>query len=190
MLQVYTGNGKGKTTAAIGLSIRAIGAGMKVYFVQFMKGLAYSEQKILQKFSPQLVLKTSGKPYFIAEEGMIDKEKIKDWGSDIVIFPKGNPPADYIALISEGVKAAKAAILSKQYDVVVLDEINMALFFGLMKKEEAEKLLDSAAENMEIICTGRNAPDWLIEKADLVTEMKQIKHYYDKGIMGRRGIED
>ncbi|WP_196593845.1 cob(I)yrinic acid a,c-diamide adenosyltransferase [Pectinatus sottacetonis] len=190
MLQIYTGNGKGKTTAAIGLSIRAIGAGMNVYFAQFMKSLAYSEQKILQKL-PGITLKTSGKPYFIAEEGMVDKEKIKkEWGEDIVVFPKNNPPADYIKLVRNGIDEVKKAVLSSKYNLIILDEINVALFFGLVNQAEVEQLLNSIPHNIEVVCTGRNAPDWLIQRADLVTEMKLVKHYFDKGIMGRKGIED
>ncbi|WP_196599758.1 cob(I)yrinic acid a,c-diamide adenosyltransferase [Pectinatus frisingensis] len=190
MLQIYTGSGKGKTTAAIGLSIRAIGAGMRVYFAQFMKSLAYSEQNVLQRFSPQLVLKTSGKPYFIAEEGMIDPKAAAALTDDVVIYPKGNPPADYIKLIEEGIIAAEQAIISQKFDIVILDEINTALFFGLAKRRLIENLLKNVPKNTEIVCTGRNAPDWLIAKADLVTEMKLIKHYYDKGVPARKGIED
>ena len=89
MLQVYTGNGKGKTTAAIGLAIRSLGADKKVYFCQFMKTLAYSEQAILQKFAPQLKLTTSGKPYFIAKEGMLTDEEIKKWGDMLQVYPEG-----------------------------------------------------------------------------------------------------
>lgn len=189
MLQVYTGNGKGKTTAAIGISIRAIGAGWKVYFAQFMKSLAYSEQKVLKKFAPQLILKTCGKPYFIAEEGTITGDKMKEWG-DVVVFPKGNPPAEYVRMIADGLAEIKEQAASGQYQMVVLDEINMALFFDLLKKEQAEDLLDSIPSSAEIICTGRGAPGWLIERADLVTEMKLVKHYYDKGVLARKGIED
>lgn len=90
MLQVYTGNGKGKTTAAIGLAIRSLGADKKVYFCQFMKTLAYSEQAILQKFAPQLKLTTSGKPYFIAKEGMLTDEEIKNGEICFKFIPKVN----------------------------------------------------------------------------------------------------
>ena len=93
MLQIYTGNGKGKTTAAIGLAIRCLGAGKKVYFAQFMKTLSYSEQTILQRFAPDLTLQTSGKPYFIAKEGMLTDEQIAQWGDMIRVYPAGNPPA-------------------------------------------------------------------------------------------------
>lgn len=104
MLQVYTGNGKGKTTAAIGLAIRSLGADKKVYFCQFMKTLAYSEQAILQKFAPQLKLTTSGKPYFIAKEGMLTDEEIKKWGDMIQVYPEGKPPKDYVKLVNDSLK--------------------------------------------------------------------------------------
>lgn len=189
MLHVYTGNGKGKTTAAIGLAIRAAGADLRIYFAQFMKSLAYSEQKILQAM-PQIVLQTTGKPFFIAEEGTIDKETIAKFDTDVVIFPKGNPPADYIELIEQGLQKLETALDNQHYDIIVLDEVNVALFFGLIKKEQVEHLLNLIPADSEIICTGRNAPGWLIDRADLVTEMKLIKHYFDKGLMGRKGIED
>ncbi|BAL84846.1 putative cob(I)yrinic acid a,c-diamide adenosyltransferase (plasmid) [Selenomonas ruminantium subsp. lactilytica TAM6421] len=110
MLQVYTGNGKGKTTAAIGLAIRALGAGKKVYVMQFMKSLCYSEQKVLQGFAPVLTLRTSGKPFFIAEEGTLSKELQDKYGDTVVIFPKGKPPQDYIELINTGFAEVRRAV--------------------------------------------------------------------------------
>lgn len=190
MLQVYTGNGKGKTTAAIGLCVRSLGAGMKVYIMQFMKGLAYSEQKILRGFSPQLKLFTTGKPFFVAEEGMLSEEEKEKWGDEVVIFPPGNPPADYVALITEGFETAKKAILSGEYGLVILDELNMALFFGLITQEKVEALLDELPSATELVITGRNAPEWLLKRADLVSEMKEVKHYYQQGVIARRGIEN
>ena len=99
MIQVYTGNGKGKTTAAIGLAIRALGAGHCVFMMQFMKGLAYSEQDILREMS-NMTLETSGKPFFVAEEGMMDEKARELLGEDVVIFSKGKPPADYVSLLT------------------------------------------------------------------------------------------
>ncbi len=189
MLQVYTGNGKGKTTAAIGLAIRALGAGRKVYIMQFMKSLAYSEQKILQGFSPELTVRTSGKPFFIAEEGTLSNELQDKFGDAVVIFPQGKPPQDYIELINAGFDEVKRAISSKKYGLVILDELNMALHFGLIGRSVVEELLEKAQENTELVITGRCAPDWLIERADLVTEMKEVKHYYTKGVEARKGIE-
>ena len=190
MLQIYTGNGKGKTTAAIGLSIRALGAGKKVYIMQFMKGLAYSEQDVLRKFSPQLCLVTTGKPFFVAQEGMLTPEEQAAWGDEVVVFPKGNPPADYVALLGAGFAEAVREAISGAYDVVILDELNVGLFFGLIDRTAVERLLDAIPSEVELVMTGRGAPDWLIERADLVTEMKEVRHYYAKGVAARRGIEN
>lgn len=190
MLQVYTGNGKGKTTAAIGLAIRSLGAGKRIYFCQFMKTLDYSEQKILANFAPQLVLKTSGKPYFIAKEGMLTDEEIKQWGDMLKVYPEGQPPKDYVQIANKSLSEALSAIQSQPYDLIVLDEINVAMFYDLITRQTLEKFLDAVPQDTEIVCTGRYAPDWLCKRADLVTEMKEIKHYYQRGIQGRRGIEN
>lgn len=190
MLQVYTGSGKGKTTAAVGLSIRAIGAGMRVYIMQFMKGLAYSEQEILRGFFPRISLFTTGKPFFVAVEGMLTDEEKEAWGSDVVIFPKGKPPADYVKVIADGFEEAKIEALSGNYGLVILDELNMALYYDLISRERVEKLLDELPPSVELVLTGRGAPDWLIKRADLVTDMQEVKHYYQKGIEARKGIEN
>ena len=190
MLQVYTGSGKGKTTAAIGLAVRSLGAGSQVYIQQFMKSLAYSEQKILQSFAPQLILETTGKPFFIATEGMLSDEEKTAWGDEVVIFPKGQPPADYVAMMHEGLIKAKKATISGSYGLVILDEINVALYFDLLTRMDVEEILSNVPPHTEIVCTGRGAPDWLIDRADLVTEMREVKHYYAKGIIARRGIEN
>ena len=190
MIEVYTGAGKGKTTAAIGLAIRALGAGFRVYMMQFMKSLAYSEQKILQGFSPQLALHTTGKPFFIAKEGMLTEEERKAWGEDVVVFPGGKPPADYRHLMQQGFGKAAEAARSDAWDVVILDEINVALFFDLVSREEVESLLDDVPPERELVLTGRNAPSWLLQRADLITEMKEVRHYYARGVAARRGIEN
>ena len=190
VLQVYTGNGKGKTTAAIGLVVRALGAGLHVYMMQFMKSLSYSEQRVLQGFSPQLKLKTTGKPFFVAKQGMLSPAEQKAWGTKVVVFPPGKPPANYVHLMQKSVKEAALATVTGKYDILVLDEINVALFYGLLLQKDVEALLRTVPGATEIIMTGRAAPDWLIEKADLVTEMKEIKHYYTKGISARKGIEN
>lgn len=190
MIQVYTGNGKGKTTAAIGLAIRALGAGMRVYLMQFMKGLAYSEQKILQGLQPGLELFTTGKPFFIAEEGILSDVERQAWGKDVVIFPRGNPPEDYVRLIGEGFGEAKRAACSGRYGMVILDEVNVALFFGLIQRRQMEALLEALPEATELVCTGRQAPSWLVDRADLVTEMREVRHYYARGIAARKGIEN
>lgn len=191
MLEIYTGSGKGKTTAALGLALRALGAGHHVYIMQFMKSLAYSEQKVLTRL-PGLELHTSGKPFFIAPEGTLDERSRRELGDDIVVFPPGQPPADYVALIARGLAEAHTAIASGRYELVILDELNVALHFGLISESEVRPCLAPAIGNpdLEIIMTGRGAPDWLIDIADLVTDMHEVKHYYAHGVAARRGIED
>ena len=189
MLQIYTGKGKGKTTAAIGLAVRSLGAGHKVFFLQFMKSLAYSEQTLLKKFAPQLILETTGKPFFVAEEGMLDEEQLRQWGDNIVVFPHGKPPSDYVKMIKTEFDQAKVRILGMKPDLLVLDEVNVALFFDLIDRQSIESLLDCLLET-EVVCTGRNAPEWLLERADLITDMQEVRHYYNKGVEARKGIEN
>lgn len=189
-VQVYTGNGKGKTTAAIGLTIRALGAGKKVKFLQFMKAKVYSEHKILPDLSPNLSLETIGKPFFVMKEGAMSEEELAKWKDKVVIFPPGQPPKEYVDLVAGGVKKAQEAVISGEYDLVVLDEINVALHFDLITWKVLEDLIDSKHDNTELVLTGRGATDELIEKADLVTEMKEIKHYYMQGVDARIGIEN
>ena len=188
-VQVYTGNGKGKTTAALGITMRASGAGMKIAFIQFMKALGYSEQKILPTL-PGVTWKTLGKPFFIAKAGSISEEDLAKYGGGCVVFEEGNPPADYVKMINDGFAEAKEMVLSGQYDMVVLDEINCAMFFGLISVEEVLDLIRTKPEHTELILTGRCAPEKIIEAADLVTEMREIKHYYNEGVEARKGIED
>lgn len=187
-IQVYTGDGKGKTTAAIGLAIRAIGAGKKVCIIQFMKSLAYSEQKVLQSLQG-ITLITLGKPYFIAKEGMLSDEEIKAWGDKLVVYPAGHPPKEYRAMIKKGIDDAIRAV-SGPYDVVILDEYNMACWYDLANEEDTKEILAARKPEVELVFTGRNAPPYILDAADLITEMKKIRHYYDKGVMGREGIED
>ena len=190
MLQVYTGNGKGKTTAALGLALRALGAEKKVYIMQFMKSRAYSEHNILPQLSPNLLIETTGKPFFIAEEGSLTEAELTALG-DVVLFAKGKPPRDYAQMITNGLLSAVKK--ARPYDIFILDELNVALYFGLIDQAlAAEKLREfrAACPATEIICTGRNAPVWLIEAADLVTEMKEVKHYYNRGVAARLGIEN
>ncbi len=189
-VQVYTGNGKGKTTAAIGLTMRALGAGKKVYFLQFMKAKVYSEHKILPDISPNLTLETVGKPFFVMKEGSMPEEELIKWKDKAVIFPPGNPPQEYLDLIQKGIEKARAALTSGEYDLVVLDEINVALHFDLVCWETVKKLLDERKSSVEVVLTGRGAPQQLIDKADLVTEMREIKHYYTQGVNARTGMEN
>lgn len=166
-IQVYTGNGKGKTTAAIGLSVRAAGAGKKVFFAQFVKGRIYSEVKAIQDLLPSIDIKQYGLEFFIYK----------------------NPTQADIDKARKGFDEVSGIIASGQYDVVVLDEANIAIYYHLFTVEELIEMLKKKPQETEIIITGRYAPLELIELADLVTEMQEIKHYYTQGIQAREGIE-
>jgi cob(I)alamin adenosyltransferase len=166
-IQVYTGNGKGKTTAAIGLSIRAVGAGKKVFFAQFVKGKPYSEITVLHEFLPAITLKQYGLGCFIEKE----------------------PTKEDIKSAQKGLQEIKKIIQADSYDVIVLDEANIALFYKLFSIKDLIDVIQSKAPKTEIIITGRYAPKEVIAIADLVTEMKEIKHYYNSGIEARKGIE-
>ena len=165
-LQVYTGNGKGKTTAAIGLSVRALGAGMRVFFGQFVKCGEYSEIAILKSLK-NLVVRQYGTEGFIM----------------------GHPCASDIEAASRGMRDAMAALEGGGFSLVVLDEVNVAHALGMLSL--AELLAIAAARNYrtELVMTGRGAPPELIDAADLVTEMREVKHYFKAGLKARKGIE-
>ncbi len=165
-IQIYTGNGKGKTTAAIGLAIRAVGANLKVLFVQFVKGQYYSEHKTLEK---------------------LENITIKQFGREGFIHSK--PTEEDIKKAKEGYNFVLDAFKQDLYDVVILDEANIAVFFNLFSEDELIYLMDKKPTNAELIITGRYATQKVIEKADLVTEMKEIKHYYKQNVLARVGIE-
>jgi cob(I)alamin adenosyltransferase len=188
-VQVYTGDGKGKTTAAIGLCIRALGANKKVMFLQFMKEETYSEHSLLRHLSKHLVLETIGKPYFVIKSDALSKNDISKL-SNCVVFEPGNPPEEYVLLVETGVEKARLAASSGQYDLVVLDEINCALYFELTTWGKINEIIKTKAPTTELVLTGRGAPLELLEAVDLVTEMKEIKHYYTQGVMARKGIEN
>lgn len=165
-IHVYTGNGKGKTTSALGLSVRAICAGKAVYFGQFIKGMDYSELKAIDYL-----------PNFTIEQ----------YGRDCFIF--NDPTDEDIKIAREGLKKIEGILKDDIHDVVVLDELNVALHYKLFSLEDVLKVLDNRKKDKEIIITGRYAPSEIIEMADLVTEMKEIKHYYKQGVKARKGIE-
>lgn len=165
-IHVYTGNGKGKTTAALGLSLRAICAGKKVFFGQFIKGMEYSELK---------------------SQEMLPNFKIQQFGRDCFIY--NDPTEDDITLAREGLKVCEEILTSGEYDVVVLDEINIAIYYKLFSVDEVIETLKKRAPHVEVIITGRYAEDKIIELAHLVTEMKEVKHYYTQGIESRPGID-
>ncbi len=165
-IHLYTGNGKGKTTAAIGLAIRAVGAGKKVFIGQFAKGMHYSELDALKRF-PEIVVRQYGLECFI----------------------KQKPTEKDIRAAQEGFKEAVAVIKENKYDVVILDEVCIALYYKLFDIDELIPVLRNKPESMEIVMTGRKASKELYEIADLITEMREIKHYYNEGVQARKGIE-
>jgi cob(I)alamin adenosyltransferase len=169
LVQVYTGNGKGKTTASLGLALRAAGHGLKTFVIQFMKGnIQYGELESAKKLSPHLTIRQMGRETFVS---------------------KTNPDPMDIEWAQKGFALAKEVIASGDYDIVILDEINVAVDYGLIPLSDLLQLIDSKPATVELILTGRNAKPEIIEKADLVTEMVERKHYYKKGVKSREGIE-
>jgi cob(I)alamin adenosyltransferase len=169
LIHVYTGNGKGKTTAALGVALSAVGDGQRVMMIQFMKGSTeYGEQLSAQRLSPYLTLIRTGRKGFIS---------------------KSDLDAQDIQLAQESFSLARKAIESKEYDIVILDEINVAVDFGLIPLSDLLQLIDSKPETVTLILTGRNAKSEALDKADLVTEMVERKHYFHKGQSPRKGIE-
>jgi cob(I)alamin adenosyltransferase len=168
-IQVYTGNGKGKTTAALGLALRAAGHGLKTYIGQFLKGQDYGELSAVHKLSPLITIEQYGKKDFIHVTENPDKEDIDK--------------------AKQGLRKCTKMMKSQKYRIIVLDEINVAVHFNLFSEKEIHDFLDEKPEDIEVVLTGRYAPQSFIDRADLVTEMKEIKHYYKKGIQARFGIE-
>ena len=167
LIQVYTGDGKGKTTAALGLALRAAGAGLKVFIGQFLKGAEYSEIKALRQLAPGIEIKQYGRRCFI----------------------KDKPDEEDIRLAQNGLVEMDSVIQSGDYDLVILDEANIAVYYNLFSVDELLKVVQNRPKQVEIVITGRNADSRIIAAADLVTEMREIKHYYQKGIAARLGIE-
>ena len=168
-VQVYTGNGKGKTTAALGLCLRANGANLKVYFGQFMKDMETSEVTNIKKLMKDVC--------------------VKQFGLGCKCYIDGNFTEEYIERTCKGFEDALNALKSEEYDVVILDEINVAAHYKLIDVSDVLAMIDQKPQKTELILTGRYAPQEIIEKADLVTEMAEVKHYFNNGVEARVGIE-
>ncbi len=168
-VQVYTGNCKGKTTSALGLAFRAMGRGLKTYIGQFMKGQYYGELKSAEMVAPFII--------------------IEQYGKDTFIHVQDPPLEEDVQMAQRGLEKAKNAMYSGEYDIIVFDEINTANYFKLISTAEMLDIISSRPEHVEIVFTGRYAPAEVIEAADLVTEMVEIKHYFEKGVPARAGIE-
>ena len=166
-VQVYTGDGKGKTTAALGLSLRAAGAGLRVFICQFMKSGEYSEIKALRCFSDLITVEQFGTGRFI----------------------KNKPSPEEVAAGQDGLARLKEAVAGGNFDVVIAEEANVAVLCGLFLVSELIHIIDTKPESVELVITGRGAAPEVIERADLVTEMQAVKHYYENGVQARTGIE-
>jgi cob(I)alamin adenosyltransferase len=167
--QVYTGNCKGKTTAALGLAFRAMGSGFKTYIGQFMKGQEYGELKSARMVAPYIT--------------------IEQYGRKDLMHVKVPPLEEDVRMAADGLTRAKQAMMSGEYDIVVFDEILTAHCFLLITVEEILDVVRTRPDAVEIVLTGRHAPQEVIDAVDLVTEMVEIKHYYTKGVEARKGIE-
>jgi cob(I)alamin adenosyltransferase len=167
-VQVYTGNGKGKTTAALGQALRAAGAGLKVYIGQFLKKGGYSELAALERFSDLIVIEQFGTGEYII----------------------GKPKPEDIEAGRNCLKAIKEALLSNKYDVIVMEEAGVAEKFGIIGADDILDMIRKKPDSVELIITGRGVSQAVMDAADLVTEMKEVKHYYQKGVVARKGIEN
>jgi cob(I)alamin adenosyltransferase len=171
LLVVYTGNGKGKTTAALGMCVRAVGYGWKVCIIQFVKGSwKYGELEGIKRLAPEVELHVVGQGFV----GIVDDDK------DFSVHQEA---------ARKGLAEAVEIVRSEKFPLVILDELNVALDLGLIERDGVEQLLAARGEKQHLVITGRAAADWLIEKADLVTEMTEIKHPFQKGILAQKGID-
>ena len=168
-VQIYTGNGKGKSTAAIGQAVRAAGLGLKTYIAQFMKEYPYNELISLKHLSEWIT--------------------IEQFGGDEFVYKKELPGDEELGKARNGMFAAKEKMLSCDYALIILDEVIIAIYFKLIQLKDVIEFIKSKPSTVELILTGRYCPEELMELADLVTEMKEVKHYYQKGILTRKGIE-
>ena len=166
-VQVYTGDGKGKTTAALGLAVRAAGAGLKVFIGQFIKMGEYSEIKALKRFADLITVEQFG------VGGLI----------------KGRPSPEDVQAAQKGLARVKSLMVSQEYHMVIMEEANVAAGLELLSVQDLIDIIDSKPEDVELVITGRDADPAVIAKADLVTEMKEVKHYFHKGVGAREGIE-
>jgi cob(I)alamin adenosyltransferase len=166
-VQVYTGEGKGKTTAAFGLALRAAGAGLKVFIAQFIKGMEYSELKAIKRFS--------------------DLVEVRQYGRGCFIF--GKPDPEDVEAAQKGFEELKRIVSSGHYPMIILDEANIATYYKLLSVDNLMELIRLRPEHVELVITGRYADEKIVDRADLVTEMLEIKHYFNQGIEARVGIE-
>jgi cob(I)alamin adenosyltransferase len=166
-VQVYTGDGKGKTTAALGLAVRAAGAGLRVFIAQFVKGMHYSELETLARLQDRITIRQYGRACFI----------------------RNQPEPEDVFAAREGLEAVRRILRGGLHQVVILDEANIAVQYSLFSADELVELVGEKPLDVELVITGRNAHPKVLEAADLVTEMREVKHYYRQGVAARPGIE-
>lgn len=166
-IQVYTGNGKGKTTAALGLAMRAAGAGLRTFIAQFMKKQQCSEHTLLKELADRITVQQYGKGFLRGKK----------------------PPIAHVKAAQAGLRKVKEILVSGNYDLVIMDEANVAAHYGLISVDDLVEVMTMKPANVELVITGRYADERVMKQADLVTEMREIKHYGQKGVMARRGIE-
>ncbi len=167
---VYTGDGKGKTTASFGLALRAVGNGLKVLVIQFMKGPEMTgERRAAQSLAPGLEVRPMGRDGLLHPGDIMEKDR---------------------SLATEALEEAAREMTGNRWDMLILDEINNACALGLIPVEGVLQLMDSKPDGVELVFTGRGAPEEVVEKADLVTEMREVKHYFRQGVAARKGIEN
>ncbi|UCG92272.1 MAG: cob(I)yrinic acid a,c-diamide adenosyltransferase [candidate division WOR-3 bacterium] len=168
MIQIYTGSGKGKTTAALGLALRAVGHGLKVIMIQFMKGqINYGELESAKQL-PNFTIEQYGRPDFVNLE---------------------KPDKEDVRLARQALRRAKDVIESKNFDIIILDEINVAVSFGLIKLGDVIELMKNTPRKTELILTGRYMPPEFHDYADLISEIREVKHHFQAGTPARKGIE-
>ncbi len=188
LVQVYTGDGKGKTTAALGLGLRAVGHGYKVRMIQFMKGTSYTgEVRAVRRLAPEFEIFQFGRDCKYADK-MRSGEAVCD-GCGQCFVTLGKPEPRDIRYAREAYDLAVRTLDESQADLVILDEISNALHYQLLDLEDAASLIGRRPPGVELVLTGRNMPAAILDMADLVTEMRMVKHPFESGIAARHGIE-
>ncbi|MBE0433373.1 cob(I)yrinic acid a,c-diamide adenosyltransferase [candidate division WOR-3 bacterium] len=168
MIQIYTGNGKGKTTAALGLALRAAGHGMKVIMIQFMKGKIDYGELTAARHLPNFTIEQYGRPDFV---------------------DPASPDEEDIRLARKGFARAKTVVMSREYDIVILDEMNVAVDYGLIKTGDVIALFEEKPKKVALVLTGRYMPEAFVPYADLITECRELKHYFNRGVKAQKGFE-
>jgi len=188
LVQVYTGDGKGKTTAALGLALRAAGHRFRVVVIQFAKGASYTGELLaVERLYPEIRLFQFGRD--CRRASAIRQGLARCWGCAECFLREGEVTDEDRDLARRGLAMAHDVASSGSADVLILDEISLVAHFGLVSVEEILKVIDGRSPNVELVLTGRKMPEEVLARADLITEMRQVRHPFEQGVMARRGIE-